>query len=108
MSWFHDEETGHEGTVVGLVEVRHGWRELGVADQTAQPVLVVQAACECGWRSPRMRAPSGTRFVPSAVMLPPGYDDRARVLWREHIQQIVDRRRAGDADPESWLVTARP
>jgi hypothetical protein len=108
MGWFSDEAPGHEGYVVGLVEVGpYRWRELGVDDQVAEAIRWVQVGCECGWRSCRMIAPCRTRWYPSTVEIADEYQDRAAALWRGHVRELVDRRRAGDAEPEQWLVTPK-
>jgi hypothetical protein len=94
----------HEGYVIGLVEESHGlYRELTLrhdGDRHASgppiPLQWVCVGCECGWRSPRLFAPSGTEWTPCHVWLAhdrddaviAGFEEGARKIWREHIAQI--------------------
>lgn len=97
MGWCHDDGT-HEGYLEGLVEddaqghfqghVPLRLRALGVRDRdSVQWVRYVRAACECGWRSPLLRAPAGTTFHPSVIVAPERFEDAARELWKRHVDQ---------------------
>lgn len=103
MGWIHEEMPGHEGYLVALVEREAGsgdWRELGRGPEKAADVMradaapkrelaarVVQVACECGWRSPRIDAPYGVTWAPFTVDAPEPFEEEAADMWREHIRQ---------------------
>jgi hypothetical protein len=93
MGWLHDRAPGHEGYVVALVEeMRPGgysrWVELAYPDELAKrvvPVRMIQVGCECGWRSRRFRAPSGTTWSPFSVTLEDKEAEaEACALWERH------------------------
>lgn len=84
----------HEGHLVAVVHDEGRWRELRFGDEP-QDLLYVQVGCECGWRSRRLLAPLGTRWVPAVVVLPTSgafaatgelsFDDVAELIWvQEH------------------------
>lgn len=83
----------HEGWVVAII--RDGnfghWRELRLGDHD-QEISHVQVGCECGWRSPRMIAPIGTRWAPCIVLFPErhgeDHDFAAADIWSEHIDDL--------------------
>lgn len=99
MGWQSDRHgLDHEGGLVGVIEERGHLRELsypGDSEIPPQHVTVVQVGCSCGWRSQRLRAPTGTLWHPFSVTLPererasaspglPTFEDRAAALWEEH------------------------
>lgn len=94
MGWCCEDGT-HEGYLVGLVpDEAHGvfvghiqgrWRELSGRDEITTSVEFVQVACSCGWRSPLLRAPDGTQFMPSSVMAPKAFEDDCAQLWDLHV-----------------------
>lgn len=110
MGWMSDED-GHEGYLVGLVpeigKTLDGaeyestiLRELTYHRDGARPGEVplqwVCVGCECGWRSPRMCAPSGTHWTPCIVWLAhgrdasivEGYEESARKIWAAHVAEV--------------------
>jgi hypothetical protein len=105
MGWQHEEHgTAHEGYLIGLVEEERGsglFRELtrrhdGNIDG-AIPLRYVCVGCDCGWRSPRMFAPSGTEWTPCSVWLAhgrgddsiaDGYEESARKIWAAHVADV--------------------
>lgn len=103
MGWQSYDAPGHEGHLVALVagdpDDPDSWRELHGRPEVSAlarvprdtpdevDVAVFQAACSCGWRSPRFRAPPGTSWWPSYVELPKLHEDLrdlARDLWSQH------------------------
>lgn len=89
-----EHSNDHEGWVVAVVRDGYGWRELHL-DDAPQDVTYVQVGCECGWRSPRLIAPLGTRFAPCFVDFPTRhgqrddlYHDTAADLWSIHMDQM--------------------
>lgn len=96
MGWFHDDAPKCEGYVVGLERVTEGnahgsierWHEIRHPDPRPKVVVqAIQVGCDCGWRSPVMTAPIGTMWYPCIVELPSGgFEDRARLIWREHVE----------------------
>lgn len=67
------------------------WHELQYPDGRGgevPPLLVlcVQVACECGWRSPRIRAPRGVVWSPwNVTIASPLQEEQMRELWRSHL-----------------------
>lgn len=57
MGWFRKDRPRHEGFVAGSVQ-REGLRP----GSSLYDVEAVQAACECGWRSPYYRVRSRGEF----------------------------------------------
>lgn len=104
MGWLSECGT-HEGYLVGLVfddagvfmgnagypdpasGMRSGrMRELSARDEGPIPSLrFVKVACGCGWRSPLIRAPSGTEWHPCIVCTSDAFDEQCRKLWRAHL-----------------------
>lgn len=96
MSWFRDEQPGHEGFMVGLVpavnkdgrESDWRFRELNAQDDgetTERQVRVVQVGCSCGWRSSYLSPPRGTVWFPYCVSTPSdAFEDEVRRIWNEH------------------------
>jgi hypothetical protein len=106
MGWVREDHPGHEGFPVALVE-RDGvspgsllYRELGYPqdDQPRDDVQVVQAGCECGWRSSYLRVrnvrgpstPLGTverpAWAPFTVIMDERDEDRLCELWNGHLR----------------------
>lgn len=89
MGWISDHPE-HEGYLVGVEQTRNGlFRELGYpADvgRAERPLALVQVACDCGWRSPRLPALPGTRWAPCTVSAPASLESAAIALWREHVE----------------------
>lgn len=111
MGWVCEEDGHHEGYLVAVVRVPNTveWRELTSADDD-QGTRVFQAACVCGWRSARLVAPSGSRFLgglvelprwPASLMFPRGQDHRIETqavkLWQAHTRELADL-------PDLWLA----
>ena len=100
MGWCNPEVDGHEGYVVGLVDEsvghRQRWRELNY-DHDKKPVSIgiqmLQAACECGWRSRMFHAPivRPPKWYPYTISVDEQTEDGALILWNEHVEQ--ERRR---------------
>lgn len=107
MGWINEDHPEHEGHVVGLVRpegVAAGsaiFRELGYPEKAKRTDIVrIQAACECGWRSPyliplRTMIP-GTgadgnagmffpSYSPSSMLVAEEDEERCRQLWGEHV-----------------------
>jgi hypothetical protein len=102
VDWLNDRAPRHEGYLVGIrtVTTEGGstkFRELENADDDGRehPLSIVQVGCDCGWRSSRLKAPYGTRWM-GRVELPRDEQERetasarkpfettCRELWREH------------------------
>lgn len=93
MGWMSDDGR-HEGFTVALVE-RDGvtpgsqlYRELQYPgdDVARDDVAVVQAGCECGWRSRYLRLPA--RWTPCSALLECESDERTiYVLWAAHVTE---------------------
>jgi hypothetical protein len=94
MGWQNEDAPGHEGYLIGLEPAPQDpgtWRELRYPDdkdRTLPSVEMFQVGCDCGWRSPRFRAPLGTSWAPFFLELPYPYDDSLRSvaaeLWGQH------------------------
>ncbi|MBV8979289.1 MAG: hypothetical protein JO086_00135 [Acidimicrobiia bacterium] len=100
MGWFSSDHPGHEGYVVGLVpRSEWAWRELTTGDDGEHPLRMIAVGCDCGWRSPRLYAPPGTRWSPYIVDLPTKTDDERayRIWWHGHIEN------AGEVEPAPTL-----
>lgn len=101
MGWMHfgadddDWSTEHEGYFVGVVKDGYHWRELGYGDvETPNLGLMIQVACECGWRSHRMTPPLGCSWRPCSVdfdLDTESYEDAGIEMWRKHIDDLPDR-----------------
>ena len=105
MGWFFGDAPGHEGYVIGLLEYEPGMfqeivgparakeiaKSLGVHAPTVERrekvvPTHVQAECECGWRSPRVRAPFGAVWEPSTVEMPEHEKEPLRARWLAHLK----------------------
>jgi hypothetical protein len=92
MGWQTSDVPGHEGFLVGLVHDaagRDGWRELrSPADDAERTnIEMFQVGCECGWRSPRFRAPPDTSWWPFTLRFPEFHEALREVagdLWCQH------------------------
>jgi hypothetical protein len=125
MGWCCDAYPEHEGFVRGWERVKLGPNALAgsVLREIACPmqldatvgsreidVCAVQVCCECGWRSPLLRAPLGTRWAPCIVMfracdsetdetdrveashgaqLGRCFEKECRLAWREHLASMM-------------------
>jgi hypothetical protein len=103
MGWCSEEHPEHEGYLIGLVPISDDSRTLrevsyhvdGAVDSIKLQYVCV--GCECGWRSPRMFAPSGTEWSPAMVWLAygssdevvAGYEESARKVWRAHVDDVA-------------------
>lgn len=99
MGWLNDKAPGHEGWLVALVRdeerglARNDYfREMDLEDVRSlrceaapRPGMNMQVGCDCGWRSPRMRAPSGAEWHPFMLTVDEATEDACRALWREHL-----------------------
>lgn len=104
MGWIRDNgdprSYAHEGHIVAVVRIdphtraempdQYGdrgsfWRELGYPhdDRPRARIHYVQAACGCGWRSPRIVALG--RWFPFAVEVNEAVEERCCALWEQHI-----------------------
>lgn len=93
----------HEGYPVGFV-TRDGcdessglYRELEYPRDSDgdRTVKLIAAACDCGWRSPRFPASTGTQWWPSCIFASEVDDARVHALFKEHIEHV---RRSQNAD----------
>lgn len=104
MGWIDDIDGHHEGYLVACVQENGSsiWRELSYPnDKTKrEDIKRVQVGCDCGWRSPRIIAPYGTRFLPFCVALPErdeqDFESAAIKLWRAHLAEIREIMAAGN------------
>lgn len=96
LGWSHEDQPAHPGHIVGQTWKEGGWFDVsppGESEGTLD-VETVQAACACGWRSARYRAPFGTTMTSSgSVELPTSRiglrkKDGLRRLWLEHVSAI--------------------
>lgn len=108
MGWWNpdlDPNNEHEGYIVALVPATNpdgtasDWRYRELSGEASdhpgphdRPLHTVQVGCPCGWRSPRLDAPSGSVWVPFAVFAPEWFEDRCRELWKEHVVLEAKRR----------------
>lgn len=90
MTWWIEGQPKHEGFAAGLTRDGRGWRELGQRDKKNIPVAMMQAACECGWRGPRRRAPKCAiwmRFLIGRL------DHKAQLPmlkdWEQHMREVL-------------------
>mgnify|MGYP001564856525 CR=1 FL=1 len=124
MGWCNESYPEHEGFVRGWQRVQLGdgpfagseLREitcpLGFVPVGSREVEVVavQVCCECGWRSPLLRAPLGTRWAPCIVYFPKReteseeseererhmgaqfgrcFEKECRLAWKEHLASLL-------------------
>lgn len=114
MGWIYDEEGchEHEGYMVALVHRRRDdgtemtglYREVNYPESSAPPIVRLQAACECGWRSAHWHVSMfrPATWVPYTVHVEERGEeeverDRAHDLWRRHIEQDVRPALKGDS-----------
>ena len=96
MGWMNEEHAAHEGYVIGYV-ARDGcalesglYRELAYPrDDGDRQVACIAAGCDCGWRSPRWAPRLPAKWGPFSVSAAVADDDRARELWRRHLELDV-------------------
>lgn len=96
MGWQHEEHGAHEGGVIGYV-TRNGcapdaglYRELEYPrDDGDRRVACIAAGCDCGWRSPRWVPRHPASWAPFSVLVSEADEDRARALWRRHLELDV-------------------
>lgn len=93
MGWCSDAHPEHEGFLVSLVKDDWRFRELGDRNDThaVDDVRYVQMGCSCGWRSPRMLAPSGTRWSPCITLAAAPLEELGCELWKEHVAATTGR-----------------
>jgi hypothetical protein len=92
MGWFYEEHAAHEGYVVrdGCAPEAGLYRELGYPrDDGDRQVACIAAGCDCGWRSPRWVPRFPAKWGPFSVLASEEDDDRARELWRRHLELDV-------------------
>jgi hypothetical protein len=97
MGWNHEVVPGHEGYIVGQLRDDSLWKEIDPPQDFRDefPVHVVQAACACGWRSARYRAPAGTTWGPRCIDIRPTAsglraEEGLRRLWLYHADGIAE------------------
>lgn len=94
MGWLVDDEhiDDHEGYLVGVI--KDGvWRDLWIDDHAhGGPLMYMQIACSCGWRSQRLVAPVGTEWFPCAVFMRSDDEyDAYRSVWESEHRSQLDR-----------------
>jgi hypothetical protein len=102
MGWFNDNAPGHEGYLIAnivedgrFVKVDEAvyWK-LTVMPRRGLHVSIVQVECECGWRSPRLRAPMHTTWAPCIVLIGTTFREDfeafAEALWTEHCRAAAE------------------
>ncbi|MBE7524684.1 MAG: hypothetical protein HS109_20275 [Burkholderiales bacterium] len=106
MGLFSSNHPGHEGYLIGLVkDDERGLAAEGHMRRLAYPhddgdrrVEVLQVGCDCGWRSARFSAPTGTTWSPFTVHVPDYYADAVdalkREMWERHLGDPPDLHRA--------------
>lgn len=123
MGWVNEDDPGHEGYAVGLVEeaVTYSGDEPGGSTylrelsyyqpgdreipQTGLRPAAIQVACECGWRSRRFHAPLGARYFHHYLELGDAKaEEEALQLWKQHCRDEAQARAAGD---KAWLFPYR-
>ena len=82
-------------------------RELGTHSvdhvMVVRGILSVGAACDCGWRSPRLELRTPVEWSPSSVERPDDLEQRLIALWTAHVvaectpQSASDQRDVADA-----------
>ena len=96
MGWFHQDFPGHEGYAVAVVQVEGHpgyWRELSAryGDDQERTIETFQAACDCGWRSPRMSVRHPSIWYPFSVDLCAEDKDLVHRLWCKHLEETGPR-----------------
>ncbi len=124
MGWCNDAYPDHEGWLIGWERAaappgERSWAHdktlqeikcppgLGPVGSVEIEVWAVQIGCECGWRSPLLRAPLGTVWAPCCVFLPkreqetdetdalerlnlaPAFEKECRSSWHEHLATML-------------------
>jgi hypothetical protein len=111
VGWVYEDEPGHEGYPVGLVEqeVEFTYKNDGPGGSTylrelsyyqdhdrevpkggLRPVAF-QVACDCGWRSRRFHAPLVARYVPHSLELGDELaEEEARQIWVRHVREVAE------------------
>lgn len=100
---YQDDSGIHEGYLVGIerekdrtpngyVVSTDRWHDIeGDAYAPIRPVHHLQVECTCGWRSQRLLAPIGTRWIPHTVLLPSDeLEDVTYLLWRRHVDDAPE------------------
>ncbi len=88
MGWNHkhDPDGLHEGFAVAVVNRDGLFRELCYPDAEARnDIVVAQAGCDCGWRSPRVPV-AASRFRPFVLLLSDADEQRIVQLWERHVE----------------------
>lgn len=66
------------------------YRELGYPNDDAErSVTCIAAGCDCRWRSPRWTPDAPATWAPFSVLVSKFYEERARALWRRHLDLDV-------------------
>jgi len=106
MGLFNSDHPGHEGYLIalvkdedrGLTSEAHMRRLAYPLDDEDRSVEAMQVGCDCGWRSARFTAPTGTEWAPFVVHLPTHYaeavDAVMRHMWQRHLEDPPDLFRA--------------
>lgn len=123
MGWINESYPEHEGFVRGWQRVPDGEgpfagsKLIEIQCPVSLPhaalnieVAAVQVCCECGWRSPLLRAPLGTRWSPCIVHFADhdreserneererhigaqhgrSFEKECRYAWREHLATML-------------------
>lgn len=88
MGWTNAARPGCEGHIVAIVEGPAGVF-VEVRSGSRRPIASVawaSAACTCGWRSERVRAPSGVAYFPCSVDAPEWFTATLAGRWEVHIE----------------------
>jgi hypothetical protein len=100
MGWFSEAAIGHEGYAIGLLNV-DGYeggrlRELTRDDASHRELSHVGAACECGWRSQRLRVSEPVHWTDGWLQCSERLRDRIERLWTEHVALVEYRQTRAD------------
>lgn len=100
---------GRQVAALGPAYARTGapLRELGTHAvdhvMVVHGLLLVGAACDCGWRSPRVELRTPLEWSPSSLERPDELDQRLAALWTAHVvaecapRSVLDQRDVADA-----------
>ncbi len=83
------------------------YRELGYPrDDGDRRIACIAAGCDCGWRSRRWVPRHPATWAPFSVLASEADEDRARALWRRHLELdvIADPLRVDAAATRAELV----
>lgn len=113
MGWFNADAPYHEGYPVACIENGAGSFDELRREDPAQSVTHVQAGCDCGWRSPRLRV---TPTEWNGILMADEYArERLSRLWEEHVALALYHERvlASKVDPcddqgRPWFDRASP